>query len=68
MLRNCYRLQPALAVVAACAMLITGCSGGPQNERGPAQSSSGGGIIVAATADAESIHPYKTADTASGQY
>ncbi|HEY7061411.1 MAG TPA: ABC transporter substrate-binding protein [Chloroflexota bacterium] len=68
MLRYCFRLQPALAVVAACAMLIAGCSGGPQNERGPGQSNSGGGIIVAATADAESMHPYKTTDTASGQY
>jgi peptide/nickel transport system substrate-binding protein len=70
MLRSNSRLRPALALVVACAVLVAGCSGGPQNERspGPGQSSSGGGIVVASTAEAVSLHPYKTSDTASTGY
>ena len=68
MLGNSLRFRPALALVAACAMLVAGCSGGQQNERGPAQSNRSGGIIVASTAEAVSFHPYKTTDTASGSY
>jgi peptide/nickel transport system substrate-binding protein len=66
--RDYFRLRPALALLAACAVLAAGCSGGPQNERGPAQSTNAGGMTIAAIGEAVSFHPYKTADTASGLY
>ncbi len=66
MLRTCFRFRPVLALVAACALLIAGCSSSERSERSPATSA--GGITVASTAEAVSFHPYKTTDTASGSY
>src|SRR5438067_2349788 len=60
-------LAPAL--VAAVALLGSGCFGSEPSDRSrasnPAQSR---GVVAAATSDAVSFHPYKVSDTASREY
>ncbi len=66
MQRDWLPLKPLLAVVAACLVLVGVGVVVAQNQR---PSGSGNrGIVVAATSDAVSFHPYKTTDTASGAY
>ncbi len=68
MARGRFSRRSALALVATCAVLVSGCMGSERSDRPPASTTSVSGMTVASTSDAVSFHPYKTTDTASGDY
>jgi peptide/nickel transport system substrate-binding protein len=56
-----------LMLVGIAALVAAACTGGGRSEQSPAGAGNGT-LIVASTADGVSFHPYKTTDTASGDY
>src|SRR5260370_22568636 len=60
-------LAPAL--VAAVALLGSGCFGSEPSDRSRASNpAQGKGVVAAATSDAVTFHPYQVSDTASREY